>query len=98
MLIDYCNDQCDLNPASAQADGPPDEWVKWVCERFAEFVWRKKHNIEAPAGHSMWLPGGNQATLAAPGHPPHDLRGLAPLYFAFVNRTSLPPARASTVP
>jgi hypothetical protein len=64
VLIDYCNDQCDLNPASAQADGPPDIWTKWVCERFAEFVWRKKHNVQAPAGHSMWLPGstGGRAT------------------------------------
>jgi hypothetical protein len=42
VLIDYCNDQCDLNPASAQVDGPPDAWTQWVCERFAEFVWRKE--------------------------------------------------------
>jgi hypothetical protein len=58
VLIDYCNDQCDLNPLSAQADGPPDVWVKWVVERFAQFVWRKKSGVEETVGHSMWLPGG----------------------------------------
>jgi hypothetical protein len=63
VLIDYCNDQCDLNPQSAQADGPPDEWVKWVCGRFAEFVWRKKEGVEAPEGHELWL-AGSAATMA----------------------------------
>jgi hypothetical protein len=58
VLIDYCNDQCDLNPSTEQADGLPVEWTKWACERFAEFVWRRKHGVEAPAGHAMWLPGG----------------------------------------
>lgn len=56
VLIDYCNDQCDLNPASAFPIGPPDAWVKWVCERFAEYTWRRKHGMEAPAGHTIWLP------------------------------------------
>lgn len=58
VLIDYCNDQCDMNPVSEQPDGPPDVWVRWVVERFAEYVWRRKHGVSAPAGHSMWLPGG----------------------------------------
>ncbi len=62
VLIDYCNDQCDLNPKTAQFDGPPDEWVQWVCERFADFVWRKKFNIATPAGHSVWLGGSSAAT------------------------------------
>ena len=57
ILIDYCNDQCDLNPQSAQADGPPDEWVKWACGRFAEFVWRTRQGIQAPEGHELWLAG-----------------------------------------
>jgi hypothetical protein len=58
MLIDYCNDQCDMNPVSAQADGPPDEWVKWVCERLAEFVWRKKHARGESVGSALWLAHG----------------------------------------
>src|SRR6266700_1102702 len=57
VMIDYCNDQCDMNPQSAQPDGPPDEWVKWVVARFAEFVWRRKHNVPNVEGHSMWLGG-----------------------------------------
>jgi hypothetical protein len=61
VLIDYVNDQCDMNPITAQPDGPPEEWVKWVCERFAEFVWRKKHGVEPPDGHSMWLAGSSSA-------------------------------------
>ena len=64
ILIDYCNDQCDLNPVSAQPDGPPDEWSKWVCGRFAEFVWRKKHGIEPPDGHWVWLAGSGTASAA----------------------------------
>jgi hypothetical protein len=55
ILIDYCNDQCDMNPVSAQADGPPDEWVRWVCERLAEFVWRRKHGRGESVGSSLWL-------------------------------------------
>ncbi len=76
VLIDYCNDQCDMNPVSAQADGPPDEWARWVCERFAEFVWRKKHGIHPPDGHSMWLAapasasGPTAPSKAAPSPPP----------------------------
>jgi hypothetical protein len=56
-LIAVGNDQVDLNPASAKAGGPPDEWVKWCCGRLAEFVWRKKNGVEAQAGHLMWLAG-----------------------------------------
>ena len=58
VLIDYCNDQCDMNPVSAQADGPPDEWVKWVCDRMAEFVWRRKHGRGESVGSSLWLADG----------------------------------------
>ena len=48
---------------SYEADGPPDEWVKWVCARFAEFVRRKKEGVEAPEGHELWLAGA-AATMA----------------------------------
>jgi len=62
VLIDYCNDQCDMNPVSAQADGPPDLWVKWVCERLAEFVWRRTHGRETGVGHSLWLSEAGEVT------------------------------------
>src|SRR5258706_10488570 len=54
VLIDYCNDQCDMNPVSVQGDGPPDEWVRWVCERLAGFVWREKHGREEAGGAPPW--------------------------------------------
>ncbi len=43
-LIDYVNDACDIDPQSGK-NVPPESWVKWVCERFAEFTWRRKHNL-----------------------------------------------------
>jgi hypothetical protein len=61
VMIDYCNDQCDMNPVSEQADGPPDAWSAWVVERFAEFVWRKKCGVPETGGHSLWLAGGGGA-------------------------------------
>jgi hypothetical protein len=57
IIIDYCNDQCDMNPVSEQADGPPDAWSAWVVQRFAEFVWKKKHAVPETGGHSLWLTG-----------------------------------------
>jgi hypothetical protein len=57
VMIDYCNDQCDMNPVSEQADGPPDAWSQWVVERFAEFVWKKKQGVAETGGHSLWLAG-----------------------------------------
>ena len=57
VMIDYCNDQCDMNPVSQQADGPPDAWSEWVVWRFAEFVWRKKSGVAETGGHSLWLAG-----------------------------------------
>jgi hypothetical protein len=69
MLIDYCIDQCDLHPVCAQAEGPPDEWVSWVCERLAEFVWRKKHARVELVGSALWLADGagsrSESTLTA---------------------------------
>jgi hypothetical protein len=69
VLIDYCNDQCDMNPVSAQADGPPDAWVKWVCERLAEFVWRKKHGRTDSVGSSLWLADAQENRSEAALHP-----------------------------
>ncbi|HEY7119640.1 MAG TPA: hypothetical protein VH475_23820 [Tepidisphaeraceae bacterium] len=61
VLIDYCNDQCDLNPITAQPDGLPEPWVRWACERFAEFVWRKRQGVEPAPGHTVWLANGTAA-------------------------------------
>lgn len=60
VLIDYCNDQCDINPVSVQGDGPPDEWSLWTVARFAEFVWRKKAGLPENEGHAVWLSRGDE--------------------------------------
>ncbi|HSI32643.1 MAG: hypothetical protein ACAI43_14010 [Phycisphaerae bacterium] len=65
VLIDYCNDQCDLNPVSVQADGPPDEWSAWAVERLAEFVWRKRSGLPEADGYPVWLAGASNATAGA---------------------------------
>jgi hypothetical protein len=44
-LIDYVNDQCDIDPEAAPDRSPPASWVKWVCGRFAEFTWRVKFGL-----------------------------------------------------
>jgi hypothetical protein len=56
-LVEGCNDRIDLTPVSAASEGMPDEWVKWICGRVGEFVWRKKNGVAETAGHSMWLGG-----------------------------------------
>ena len=44
VLIDYINDQCDMDPESRPGTTPvPEAWVKWVCGHLAEFTWRLKH-------------------------------------------------------
>lgn len=51
VLIDYINDQCDIDPSADPKRSPPDAWIAWICDRLAEFTWRKKLRIEgAPAG------------------------------------------------
>jgi hypothetical protein len=59
-----CNDQFDLMPGSVHSEGMPDEWVKWICERIAEFVWRKKNGVAETAGHLMWLGGKSENSVS----------------------------------
>ena len=43
VLIDYINDQCDMDPEERPGTSPvPEPWIRWVCDRFAEFAWRAK--------------------------------------------------------
>jgi hypothetical protein len=48
-LIDYVNDQCDIDPQADAHRSPPRSWVRWVCHRLAELTWREKHDLP-PAG------------------------------------------------
>jgi len=72
VLIDYCNDQCDMNPVSVQGDGPPDEWTAWVVERFAEFVWRKKSGLPENEGHAVWLSRADEPTAGRVAAGKHE--------------------------
>jgi hypothetical protein len=54
-LIDYVNDQCDIDPQADPNRSPPEAWVRWVCHRFAEFTWRKKHNLPTAGEGTLYL-------------------------------------------
>lgn len=46
VLIDYINDQCDMDPEPGPGKrAVPEEWVRWTCGRFAELAWRIKHGL-----------------------------------------------------
>jgi hypothetical protein len=44
-LIDQVNDQCDIDLQAQPDRSPPEAWVRWVCHRFAEHTWRRKHGL-----------------------------------------------------
>jgi hypothetical protein len=56
VLIDYINDQCDMDPEARPGTTPvPEPWVRWVCQRLAEFCWRRKHGIPIPPERTLTL-------------------------------------------
>ena len=54
-LIDYVNDQCDLDCQGAPDRAPPASWVAWVCDRLAEFTWRTKHGLPRKTAGTLFL-------------------------------------------
>jgi hypothetical protein len=54
-LIDYVNDQCDIDPQAHPGRSPPEAWIRWICERLAEFTWRKKHGLPGDGEGSLYL-------------------------------------------
>jgi hypothetical protein len=54
-LIDYVNDQCDIDSQAQPDRSPPEAWVRWVCQRVAEFTWRKKHNLPPLREGTLYL-------------------------------------------
>jgi hypothetical protein len=54
-LIDYLNDQCDIDPHAYPGRSPPETWVRWICERMAEFTWRKKRDLPQAGERSLYL-------------------------------------------
>jgi hypothetical protein len=54
-LIDYVNDQCDIDPHAHPGRSPPESWVRWVCHRLAEFTWRKKRDLPPSGEGTLFL-------------------------------------------
>jgi hypothetical protein len=54
-LIDYVNDQCDIDLQAQPDRSPPEAWVRWVCQRVAEFTWRKKHRLPPLREGTLYL-------------------------------------------
>ena len=55
-LIDYINDQCDLD-SEAHPNYSPNEWfMRFACERLAEFTYRKKYGLPEPKYRGLFLP------------------------------------------
>ncbi|MGE5611460.1 MAG: hypothetical protein ACM359_19580 [Bacillota bacterium] len=54
-LIDYVNDQCDLDPQAHPDFSPPEPFTRWACERLADFVYRKKHGLPAEEHRGLFL-------------------------------------------
>jgi hypothetical protein len=56
VLIDYINDQCDMDPFPRPGTTPvPEAWVRWVCSVLADFVWRKKSGAELVTQRTLTL-------------------------------------------
>ena len=56
MLIDYINDQCDMDPEARPGTTPlPEAWVRWVCRKLADFCWRRKHGRERDEEKTLML-------------------------------------------
>lgn len=54
-LIDYVNDQCDLDPQAHRDFSPPEPFTRWACERLADFVHRKKHGLREETHRGLFL-------------------------------------------
>jgi hypothetical protein len=54
-LIDQVNDQCDIDLQAQPDRSPPEAWVRWVCQCFADFTWRKKHGLPATREGTLHL-------------------------------------------
>ena len=54
-LIDYVNDQCDMDPEGSPSGSPPPAWCAWVCRRFADYVFRRKNNLPPEARGNIYL-------------------------------------------
>ncbi len=54
VMIDYINDQCDMAPTD-NPFSPPVEFCRFMCQRLAEFTFRKKQGLGAPEYRGLFL-------------------------------------------
>jgi hypothetical protein len=56
VLIDYINDQCDMDPVPRAGTTPvPEPWVRWVCSVLGDFAWRKKCGVAPVTQRTLTL-------------------------------------------
>jgi len=63
VLIDYVNDQCDMDHTDSPYS-PPEEFSRFVCQRLAEFTYQKKQGSPRPDYRGLFLFDGQKATTA----------------------------------
>jgi len=54
VLIDYVNDQCDMDHTDSPYS-PPEEFSRFVCQRLAEFTYRRKQGLPRPDYRGLFL-------------------------------------------
>jgi hypothetical protein len=54
VMIDYVNDQCDMDP-TGNPFSPPEEFCRFVCQRLAEFTFRRKQGISQVEYRGLFL-------------------------------------------
>jgi hypothetical protein len=64
VLIDYVNDQCDMDPTD-NPYSPPEPFCRFVCQRLAEFTYRKKQGLPKPDYRGLFLLDDVQAATAS---------------------------------
>jgi hypothetical protein len=60
VMIDYVNDQCDMDPTD-NPYSPPEPFCRFVCQRLAEFTYRKKLGLKSPDYRGLFLFDGHPA-------------------------------------
>ena len=60
VMIDYVNDQCDMDPTD-NPYSPPEPFCRFICQRLAEFTYRKKQGLMPPDYRGLFLFDGHPA-------------------------------------
>ncbi|MBN1899349.1 MAG: hypothetical protein JW827_11275 [Spirochaetes bacterium] len=55
VVVDYVNDQCDVDVQSNVSYAPPAEVVEHIAQRMVECAWKIQNNIKLQQGCQVWL-------------------------------------------